>query len=406
MKTYLKIAWRNLWRNKRRTLITGSSVAFGLFFAAFMTSVQQGSLENMVDNMVRFYTGYLQIQSNDFKEFRNLNNSFQINEDIFDQLNLNKNITDYTSRIESFALASNDDNSYPSMVLGIDPDKENKISGLSKWIQKGSFLTPNSSGVILGKELAKNLNISLGDTLVLIGQGYHGVSAASLFPVEGILNFPLPEMNKQVVYMNLSSAMDFYSMPDRLTSIIIMVENMDDVEKTKNQIMDILSDDLEVYSWNEIQEGLESLINGKLASGKIIKGILFMVIGFGIWGTIIMLMSERKRELGIMIALGVRKIRVIWILLFESFFIGILGIMAGILSSFPLLLYLYNHPIHVGGEIKKTYEEMGFEPVIKFTINPEIFISPAMIVLILFTLICIYPIWFILNLKTANALRA
>lgn len=406
MRTYLKIAWRNLWRNKRRTLITVASVTFGLFFASLMSSVQRGSLENMVDNMVRFYTGYIQIQSAEFKDQRSLNNSLEQSEELFTWLEQNKNITDYTSRIESFALASSVEKSYPSMILGINPEKEDKISGLSKWIVEGSFLTSNSDGVILGKELAENLNISLNDTLVLIGQGYHGVSAANLFPVTGILNFPLPEMNKQVVYMNLRSAMDFYSMPNRLTSIIIMVKDLDDVGKTMQLIKKDLPEELSVYSWNEIQEGLENLIEGKLASGKITLGILFMIIGFGIWGTIIMLMSERKRELGIMIALGVRKIRVIYILLFESLFIGILGIITGIISSVPLLLYFYNNPILVGGEIKQTYEEMGFEPVIKFALNPEIFLTPSIIVLALFTLICLYPIWFIKKLNTANALRA
>ncbi len=108
-----------------------------------------------------------------------------------------------------------------------------------------------------------------------------------------------------------------------------------------------------------MQEELESLIAGKQSSGKIVNGILFMIIGFGIWGTIIMLMAERRRELGIMIALGVRKIRVAWILVIESFLIGLLGVITGIIGSFPLIQYFYLNPIHVTGDYKRNLRTNG-----------------------------------------------
>lgn len=406
MKTYLKLAWRNLWRNKRRTLITVASISFGVFFAAFMSSLQKGSFENMVENMVRFYSGYIQIQEKDFKENRSLNNSFEEDTGLDAFLDNNKSITHSTSRIESFALASIGEKSYGAMVVGIIPEKEEAISQLSKWVKKGSYLSYDSDGVLIGKILAENLGLKLNDTIVLIGQGYHGVTAADMFPVVGILDFPLPDLNKQTVYMTIENARHYYSMPNRSTSKVIMMKNIADLEGTIADIKPELSENQKIYAWNEMQEELENLIEGKQASSKVIKAILFMIIGFGIWGTIIMLMAERKRELGIMIALGVRKIRVIWILIFESFFIGLLGVIAGVMVSFPLIYYFHLNPIHVTGEVKTTYEEMGFEPILKFSNQIEIFTDPAITVFVLFGLISIYPVWFILKLKTSNALRA
>lgn len=406
MKTYFKLAWRNLWRNKRRTLITVASIFFGVFFAAFMSSLQKGSFENMVENMVRFYSGYIQIQETKFNENRSLNNSFEENESLTNLLDQNKTITEYTSRIESFALASAGEKSYGAMVFGVLPDKEEAISKLSKWVEQGEYLTANSNGVLIGRELVENLNLKLNDTLVMIGQGYHGSTAADMFPVIGILDFPLPALNKQMVYMTIENARQFYSMPNRSTSKVIMVKNAKVVDYTINSLKPELNENLNIYSWNEMQEELESLIAGKQSSGKIVKGILFMIIGFGIWGTIIMLMAERKRELGIMIALGVRKIRVAWILVIESFLIGLLGVLTGIIGSFPLIQYFYLNPIHVTGAIKETYENMGFEPVLKFSNQLENFTDPTITVFILFAFISLYPIWFIYRLKTANALRA
>jgi len=406
MKTYFKLAWRNLWRNKRRTLITVASIFFGVFFAAFMSSLQKGSFENMVENMVRFYSGYIQIQEVEFIDNRSLNNSFEEDESLTNLLDQNKSITQYSSRIESFALASTGEKNYGAMVFGIIPEKEDQISQLSKWVDQGEYLTGNSNGVLIGKGLAENLDLKLNDTLVMIGQGYHGATAADMFPVVGILDFPLPALNKEMVYMTIKNARQFYSMPNRSTSKVIMVKNAKVVENTIRNLNPDLNENLKIYAWNEMQEELENLIEGKQSSGKIVQGILFMIIGFGIWGTIIMLMAERKRELGIMIALGVRKIRVAWILVVESFFIGILGVFSGIIGSFPLIQYFFLNPIHVTGSVKETYESMGFEPILKFSNQLENFIDPAITVFILFILISIYPVWFIYRLKTANALRA
>jgi len=363
----------------------------------------------MVENMVRFYSGYIQIQNEKFKENPSVNNSFKDDEELLRQIEKNKLITQYTLRIESFALASTGEKSYGAIVFGIIPEMEENISQLSKWVCDGDYLDFGSGGVLVGKELAANLEININDTIVLLGQGYHGVTAAGKYPVAGLLDFPLPEMSKQMIYMDIETCRELYSLSGRSTSMVLMVESAEDVQPAIEQISSAMprhDATLKIYAWNEIQEELDNLIEGKLASGKIIKGILFMVIGFGIWGTIIMLMAERKRELGIMIALGVKKLRVIRIIAIESFFIGLLGILVGAIGSLPLVIYLYKNPIMVGGQIKQTYEQMGFEPIIKFSVHPDIFIDPAITVFILFAIITLYPVWYVFKLKTADALRA
>lgn len=406
MKDYLKIAWRNLWRNSRRTLITSASIFFGVFFSIFMSSLQKGSFENMVDNMVRFYSGYIQIQADDFKDTHSINHCFKDSPELDQLIDNDKYVTQSTQRIESFALAGSDENSYPSMLLGINPEKEDRISGLSKWIGEGDFLRQGSKDILVGKILAENLDVKVGDSIVLLGQGYHGVSAAGLYKICGLLDFPLPDLSKQVIYMDMKNCQYFLSLDDQITSYVIMVGSADEVKKTISSIKPLLAQNLKIYSWDELQPELENLIEGKVAGGKLIKGLLFMIIGFGVWATIIMLMYERKRELGVMIAVGFQKFKLVFMILMESFFIGLIGILAGLAVSFPLVWYLFKNPIHVGGEIGELYQSMGFEPVIKFSIAPEIFINPAITVFIIFFLISFYEIWYIARLKTVNALRA
>lgn len=406
MKDNLKIAWRNLWRNSRRTLITVASVFFGVFFAVFMSSLQVGSFKNMVDNVVRFYSGYIQIQEKGFKENRSLNQSFVIDKKQSQFIENRKAVTQTTRRVESFALASYKNNSIPAMVFGVVPDREEAISGMSKWLTAGQFLKPGSKDILLGKVLAENLGIKVGDTAVLIGRGYHGVSSAGIFKVAGLLDFPLPELNRQVIYMDITRCQDFFSMPDRVTSYVIMVDDVDHLNKTMSSIRPTLKKGQRLYSWEEMQPELVNLIQGKQAGAKIVKGILFMVIGFGILATIIMLMHERQRELGVMIALGFQKTRILFMLIAEAMFIGLIGVVAGIAVSFPLVWYLFHNPVHVTGKMAETYRSMGFEPLLAFSKNVEIFLMPALTVFVIFAIITIYQFWYVVKLNAVEALRS
>ena len=356
--------------------------------------------------MVRFYSGYLQIQESEFKELRSVNNSFVVDADFEQKIDNSKIVTQSTQRIETFALAGSEKNSFPAMIFGVIPEKEEAISGIAKWIGDGNYISSGSKDILIGKVLAENLEIQVNDSLVLIGQGFHGISAAGIYKVAGLLDFPLPDLSKQVIYMDIKTVQDFLGLEDKITSLVLMVEIPDNVKPAADEITPILGEDLKIYTWDELQPELLNLIEGKTASTKVVKVLLFMIIGFGVLATIIMLMHERMRELGVMIAIGFQKTKIMVMIIIESFFIGLIGVLSGIAGSFPLIYYLYKNPIHVTGKMAETYKSMGFEPILKFSASPEIFISPAITVFIIFGLISFYQIYFVAKLNTVNALRA
>lgn len=406
MFKFLKIAWRNLWRNTRRTLITSASVFFGVFFAIFMTSVQKGSFENMIGNMARFYSGYIQIQQTDFKENPGVNNSFQISQQFEEQINTNKRITSSASRIQTFALASNETTSFPAIIFGVNPEDENFISQLSKHIEEGEYISGGSKDLMIGKVLANNLNLNVGDSLILLGQGYHGVTAVGIYKVAALLDFPLPDLSKQIIYMDLANCQEFVSIQGKITSKIIMVENTEDVNKVMSDLESGVGGDIVIYSWKDLMPELLNLIEGKEASSAMVKSLLFMIIGFGVWATIMMMMHERKRELGVMIAIGFQKSKLLFMMLTESFLIGIIGIISGLAVSYPIMWYMFKNPIIITGEMAETYKNMGFEPKISFSINPEIFYNPAITIMIIFMLVSLYQIYYVAKLKVVDSLKA
>ncbi len=330
MKSNIVIAWRNLWRNKRRTLITVASIFFGVLLSTIMSSMQEGSYSSMIDNIVKFYSGYIQVHNEKYWENKTINNTFEADEMLVNHIENVPEIVNYAPRLEFFALASSEEITRGSIILGIDPEKENQITEISKWIAEGEYLIEKDDGLLVGFDLAKYLQLSVGDTLVMIGQGYHGVSAAGKYPIRGILKFPSPELNKQTIYMELNNCQEFFTCENRLTSFVLMIDNQYQLQRTKRKLEAVIDSPYSIMSWDEMHPEILQMVEADRAGGVFMKAILYVVIGFGIFGTIMMMVADRKREMGVMIAIGMQRFSLATILFFETVYIGFIGVLSWI----------------------------------------------------------------------------
>jgi ABC-type lipoprotein release transport system permease subunit len=406
MKTILLLAWRNLWRNKRRTLITAASVFFGVIFSALMSSMQEGTYSSNIDNIVRFYSGYLQLQHPEYQDEETLDHHITVSEKLLEQINGDPRIEGATSRLESFALASNKNITKVGQVVGIDPDAEKKVTRIKSNIMAGRYLKDDEKGILIGKTLAENLKIDVGDTLILTGQGYRYATAADLFPVVGLLDFPIKELNKTMIYMPLKICQEFYNAQNLLTSLVVILHHHKDLEPVKKHLKQIAGHNRRVITWKEMQPAMVQQIESDRASGVIFKTILYMVIFFGILGTIMMMMSERRRELGVMMAVGMKRFRLSAMMTLETFFIALLGTGAGLAGSLPVVGFFFHHPISLKGQSAEVMADYGWEPFMKFSLAPEVFWHQALIVFTITLMLSVYPLLTIKNMKAINALRA
>jgi ABC-type lipoprotein release transport system permease subunit len=292
------------------------------------------------------------------------------------------------------------------MVIGIDPEKENDITELMKWVKTGEYFMSDDDGVLIGSELARYLKIQVGDTLVMIGAGYHGVSAAGKYPIRGILHFPNPELNKQTVYMELSTCQEFFSAQNLVSSMIIMVHDQYDLQPALRKLKARVASPYAVMSWNEMHPELLQMVEGDRAGATVMKAILYILIGFGIFGTIMMMVAERTREMGVMVAIGMQKLKLAGILFFETLFIGLIGVLAGFAGSIPMITYFYNNPVKLSGSAADTMVEMGIEPYMYFSWLPSVFYNQVTTVFIMTALVAMYPLFMALKLRVHQALRA
>ena len=400
----LKLAWRNIWRNKRRTLITTASIFFGVVLSAFISSMQEGSYELYIRTVVNFYSGYIQIHQKGYWDDKTINNTLLF-ADVQPKLQQVKGITQSCPRLESFALAAFEDATKGVMIIGVDAPREDAITNLSKRMVKGQFLTAADSGVMLGSALAKYLKLTPGDTLVLLSQGYHGASAAGKYPVRGILRQPSPDLDRMVVYMDVAMCQDLFSATDRLTSVVIMVDNDDETATVKSQLTAQLGSGYDVMDWKEMNHLLLKTIESDRSSNMITKGILYMIIAFGILGTVMMMTVERRKEFGVLMAIGMSRYKLSTILMFETILMGAVGMVAGIGAAIPITWYFTFHPILFTGQAAETFLQMGFEPIMPFSMTPSVYYRQAITIFIFAFFIGWYPVVNVIRLKINKALR-
>jgi ABC-type lipoprotein release transport system permease subunit len=468
----LRLAWRNLWRNKRRTLITAASLFFAVFFAIVMRALQLGAYDRLFKNVIESYTGYIQIQHKDYLDEAILDNCFTLTDSLTSKIEKVPNVKGIMPRLESFALAAAGSKTQGVMIIGIDPDKESKLTGLKNRsvkfrlspeavsklkkdslpartirlldasagesftsefrimsdlgisVKDSSYVLPlvrrdaryvngflsesDSDRIIIGNNLSDYLKINTGDTLVILGQGYHGTSAAGKFVVAGIIKLPTPDIDNILVYMNIVSAGRLFNVPGMSTSAVISLFRDDDksISLTAGRLKKMLSAPLIVRPWQELNSLMVNQMEADNRSGMIFIGILYLVIAFGVFGTVLMMMAERRREFGMLVSVGMQKKKLAAILSLEMLLMGFVGIVSGVIASLPLVFYLHYHPIRFTGEMAKMYEDYGFEPVMPTLLPGGYYLWQIVIVLVILVIAILFSIRKIFRMNVISALRA
>jgi ABC-type lipoprotein release transport system permease subunit len=405
----IKMAWRNIWRNKRRTYITMASIMFAVFFAAFMESIQIGAWDHMLSNVVNYYYGYAQVHQNGYWDEQSIDKAFPLNAKLETLPEEIPEIKGVVPRIESFALASHEQTTKGVLVVGVDPDVEDRMTNLSTRLSAGSFFEAGDQAVLVGEGVAEALNLNLGDTLVLISQGYHGTNAAGKYPIKGLLHFGSPELNKRMVYLPLKEAQWFYGAEQLITTVALRLDKKEDTPLAVEAVKTNLDmENYEVMDWKEMIPDLVEARELDRAGNLLVLYVLYLIIAFGILGTILMMTKEREYEFGILIAIGMQRLKLAASVWLEILFIGIMGALAGIIVSLPLVYYFHVNPIDLsvmGEDAVATYEKFGMEPILPAAFDLNIFLAQAWVIFLIVTVLAFYPLFKIRKLKPVEAMR-
>lgn len=402
----LKLAWRNTWRNKRRTLITVASLFVAVIMAIVTRSMQNGTYDSMIANVVSFYYGYLQVHQSGYWEEKSLDNTFAESDSFLQKIKSTPSVEIVVPRLESVAFIASDSITKGAMIVGTIPSQEDAMTGISQKIIEGRLPSAGEKSVLLAEGIATYLGLHTGDTLVVLGQGYHGAMAAGKFPVRGIVQFASPELNDQMVYLPLRTAQYLFSAENRLTSLALQLTNNQSMLTAQSELRQMLGPDYEVLDWKTMMPDLVQAIEADNAGGMIMLLVLYIIVAFGTLGTLVMMFAERSHEFGILESIGMKKGQLSRMLFLETIFLAFLGALAGMMGAVPVIYYFYNFPLKFTGQAAEGYRRFGFEPVLNASTDPMIFINQAIIVFLIAVFLSLYPVLKMQRLKAIEAMRA
>tara|TARA_B100000242_G_C43045598_1_gene488038 strand:- start:1135 stop:2358 length:1224 start_codon:yes stop_codon:yes gene_type:complete len=403
-----KIAWRNIYRNKKRSLITITSVFAALLLIILMRALQFGFYDKLIETVVESYAGYVEIHADGFWDNQSLDNSMQVDQQLLDDIQSVEGVENIVQRLQTFSLISVGEKTKGGVINGINLSEEQKITDWNKKMVSGSFdLSDNE--IIIAKGIAEFFGISENDTLILYGQGYRGMMAAGKYPVKGVIDLKNPDLNKIGLFMTMETVRNYVSSDEISTHIIIGKEKYYDEGKIVEDLGLILSDDYEVMTWKETLPEIEQTITADSAGGLIMAFILYVIVVFGMFGTVLMMTEERKYEFGVLISVGMSRIRLFGIILVETIILSMVGVVLAVMVTYPISIYYNINPIDMailmGDGANQMIEEMGFSPMIPMSISWDIPLSHSLVIFIFSLLISIYPAIKISKLNPVKSMK-
>jgi len=404
----IKIAWRNIFRNKKRTLITIGSIFIALFLIILMRGMQFGFYENLIKTVVESYSGYIEIHDKDYWENQSLNNSMIVDKQLLNEINEIKGVENVLERIKAFSLASSNDKIKGILINGVNIQDEKLIVDWNKRMVSGTLNFNGSNQVVIGKGISKYFNLNLKDTLVLFGQGYQGMMAAGKYEIIGIVDLKNPKLNDLGVFMDIDVTRRYISSDRIVTHLVIDKEENYDAEKLASKIRKNLSNDFEVLSWKKTLPDLDQTITADSAGGLIMVYILYIVVCFGMFGTVIMMTEERRYEFGVLISLGMSRLKLSSVVLFEILILSLLGVLLAIIFTRPILIYFNNNPIDMSklaDGMSDALAKFGFDPIFPFSISWDIPLTHGLFIFIVSILMSLYPIIKIYKLNSVKSMK-
>jgi ABC-type lipoprotein release transport system permease subunit len=390
---YLQLAWRNIWRNTRRTVIILTAVVIGVWSMVLLGSLMRGIAVGMIKNGISTLTGHIQIHHQGYRNDPAIEN--RITDPTAVENALKKALPEgasWTARVRVNAVAGNARNSSGVTLVGIDPPSEAKVSFIGSAVSQGRYLNPDDrNGIVIGEALMKKFDTRPGHKLVLMSQDTHGEIASRAFRIVGIFRAEMEATEKQFVFVMRKESQKMLGLGDGISEFSILLPGKPDNTEVYDRLTTALpSAQFEVNTWRE-------LLPFQTAYLKILDGfmwiwylVVFVAMGFGIVNTTLMAVFERMREFGLLKALGMKPWWILREVLTESFLLLILGMIIGNLLAFICIFALARSGIDLSA-LAAGVEYAGMTRVIYPAIALKDILMSNLVVLFLGIIVSAYP---------------
>ena len=403
LRILVLLAWRNLWRNHRRTLIMLGAVVVGVWAMIFMTALTMGMVNDMIEDSISVLPGHVQVHHPDYLDDPNIANLLPMPDDEIEATFAFAGLRAWATRIKVPAVVSSERASRGVTLLGIDPQREEPMSFVDYGAVDGRFLEgPGDDGLVIGHKLAEALETELGKRVVLMSQDPDNDIADRGFRVVGLFSADVEAYEEQYVFAGKGSLQELLGVGDRVTSIVVLGDDYRNVEPVYENVRALVDGGVTVSRWTELDSYLGTML--RVMDGFVLVWVIviFLALSFGLVNTLVMAVFERVREIGLMLALGMKPSSILGQIVIESMMLLVIGLAIG-----NLLAWATIKPLEGGIDISVVAEGMammGAASVLYPQLRLEDVILANTVVLILGFFASLSPAWRASRLQPVEAI--
>lgn len=405
----ITVAWRNLWRQRRRSLITASAMAIAVGLCMSVICLNDGTYGKFFDIMVEQQLGHVQVHNPEYPGKNQMYDTMTEAEKMLTDIDTIEDVRSVSARLKGFALVGGKDKSAGAQLVGILPEREKAVTAVATRIKEGVYLDQSPPGsIIIGIGMAEDLDISLGEEIVAVTQASDGSMGNALYKVTGIYKTGSAQMDKSGGFVHLADLQDLLALPDQIHQVTVLGKDKEMLTELSAAVSGAVGDDKLVQTWEEASPQTAQLLGMQDLAAFITLGIVFMVAGFGVVNTMMMSVFERTREFGVLRAIGLRPGRLIGMVVIEAMFLAALAGTIGLAIGGFLDWYLITYGLDLSADTPDGFEFSGvvFEPILYGAFRIEPVIATMASVVVVSMIASLLPAWRAARLNPVEAIRA
>lgn len=401
----IKIAWRNVWRNGLRSGVVIASIAMGIWAGLFVISVSAGLNEQRTQDAINTYISHIQIHNPEFIKDNNVEFRIENMDQLRMTLNSDSNVVGFSEHVVLSGMVSSSTGGYGARITGIDPEQEKSVSIMHEKVVDGAYFEGmKSNPIFIGKKLAEKLKVDVRKKIVLTFQKDNGDIVTGAFRVVGMYKTSNAKADEINVFVRSEDVNRLLEESAGFHEVSIITKDLATVDEEAASLGASLSG-LSVRSWKEVSPDLGYADEIMMQMLYIIIGIILLALSFGIINTMLMAVLERKRELGMLMSVGMNKIKVFFMIVIETVFISMVGGPIGVVLGYLTVTYFGSAGIDLS-VVGKGLESFGISTMIYPNLEPGFYMDVTIMVIVAAILSSIYPARKALQLKPAEAVRA
>jgi ABC-type lipoprotein release transport system permease subunit len=404
----IRLAWRNIWRQKRRTWLTALAMIFSNILLVFMISLQFGSYDMMINNSLAMFSGQVQVQHEGYQDSQKMRQGIDAIDELAGVIRKSFPEANVTARASAFVLVSSEDRSFATQVVGVEPGFEPAVSSIPGLVTDGRYLDePDAAEIVIGEVMARNLKVGVGDELTFLGSGRDGSFAAGVVTVTGIFASGSQELDRSLAELPLAYFQDAFAMGDSGHVIAISVPDLEAVPAMLEPLQGMIGsrESLVVLDWEALMPGLKQAIQADMTSAWFMYAVLIMLVAFSVLNTQLMAVLERTREFGVIMALGIKPGRLAQLVLLETFLMASIGLVLGVLLGSLVSAYFAHTGFSYPG-MDEMAAKFNMSPLMYPSLKPFALLLGPAVVFVFCLLATLYPALKLYKLRPVEAMRA